>query len=682
MLQRDNGSDFLDVTRYIDRIRDRCELTVGGVGGLLSPRDEDVFFSVLGLRIQLLSDLLTPSPLHTADIRLSLVRTLASYKTLDVADYVEDWSVLRETLTSPDFLNTESDATQAFKRLASRRIHYKWTLTTTALLLEEEAWFTKANQWVTFDSKMNLPDLDLAPACCRGYLDFEAHYPVFDTSPATLRTAQRVAREWFDDFEWRGMPQHLAHGPGATYEVGRSNASAHEKCQWFLVGQSLRYYLDERFGKDWADYFYCPSIPDVDTLYKAQLVCVPKSPMKNRTISKEPTTLQWVQQDLKGLIVEHIERHSEIPIYLSDQEKSRKLAVRGSKKGDWDTLDLSSASDSVSCTLLEEVLGDTTLYYPLMATRSTHVEVGWTESGTDMRALVELKKFAGMGSATCFPVESIVFAIACETAIRLVSGTHSRKNDFLVYGDDIVIRHRYAAELARILREWGFLLNAEKSFTTQRRTCAHIFREACGIEALDGVDVTPLRISRRFQGCFPAYHQLREPRKGGDHDLGGDRCRESSPGVSVGQCDLANRMFAYGYTNSRRQLLLWLRHRPWFGKVRRIERQKYLTDVTAMRSGKPLPHPISMPYLVCEDGTGTNYRTRSRYNRALQRRERRFMYVVSRPRPDYHMEVSYFMWVIERDQCPNDEQDVYVDAHGMITTGSRDLKWSYGWLPE
>jgi hypothetical protein len=683
---------FYDLTGDLEKFRSRCALEVGGEKGRISDRDCDVVITVLGLRLQLLSDLLTPSFSHP-DIRRSVMRTLLSYRTFDVAHYVGDWSCLREALTSPGYRRIYDGtpaAVRAFKQLVSTRIHYKWTLTTTALLLEEEEGFRKALQWVSFDSRMNLPDLDLSADCCRGYLEFEASYPTPRFSPETLNVARRVAQEWLGDFSWRLEPPHVKHGPGATIEVERSESCAYTKNKHFVIGEPLRFYLDERFGADnWQDYFFEPEVVHEELSYVCDLVCVPKTPVKNRTISKESTTLQWLQQDLSGLIVDHIAAHPEIPIYLSSQEKSRRLAMRGSRSGAFDTIDLSNASDSNSCTLLEEVLAETPLLYPLMATRSEFVNVTWNESGHKKTVTIPLNKFAPMGSATCFPTESLIFAIACETAIRVVSGNRGRRGDFLVYGDDIVIAHPYSAKLCEILAEWGFTVNTEKSFTDNGRNGACIFREACGIECLDGADVTPLRVSRRFQGCFPAFHQ--PPRDAKQlHDLGGDRSRNSSPGVSVGQCDLANRLFLYGYGNCRRQLCLWLRSRPWYTKIRRISRAKYAEDCDAIAQGYHLPHPISVPYFIVEDGTDTNYHVQRRYvpradhGNAYQRAERRFMLVLSRPQTDPHDENTYFSWVISKVVNPSTYEANYVlDSHGMITTtGSRALKWAYGWLPE
>jgi hypothetical protein len=96
--------------------------------------------------------------------------------------------------------------------------------------------------------------------------------------------------------------------------------------------------------------------------------------MKNRTISKEPTVMQWLQQDLRALIELHLRCHPEIPVRLHRQDISRQVALRGSRSGGWDTIDLSSASDYVSRNLLEELLAETPLLYPLLATRTGYVE--------------------------------------------------------------------------------------------------------------------------------------------------------------------------------------------------------------------------------------------------------------------------------------------------------------------
>jgi hypothetical protein len=105
-----------------------------------------------------------------------------------------------------------------------------------------------------------------------------------------------------------------------------------------------------------------------------------------------------------------------------------------------------------------------------------------------------MSKFAPMGSATCFPVESVVFLACVRVALKRYNSTHSiRKSKFLVYGDDLVVEAFLVPDLLKVLEECHFNVNNDKSFTDQQ---LNNFREACGEEAYNGRSIKPLRVSR------------------------------------------------------------------------------------------------------------------------------------------------------------------------------------------
>jgi hypothetical protein len=81
-----------------------------------------------------------------------------------------------------------------------------------------------------------------------------------------------------------------------------------------------------------------------------------------------------------------------------------------------------------------------------------------------------------MGNGATFCLETLVFAAAAH-AIR--SKTVS------VYGDDIIVDSDKVDDLKRLLGFLGFSVNADKSFS------AGPFRESCGKDYYQGVDITP-----------------------------------------------------------------------------------------------------------------------------------------------------------------------------------------------
>jgi len=177
---------------------------------------------------------------------------------------------------------------------------------------------------------------------------------------------------------------------------------------------------------------------------------------------------------------------------LRDQSLNRHRAFLGSTvKGGIATIDLSEASDRVSLGLVQEIFESRcpVLYEHLMAVRTNRAKL---RDGT----IVTLRKYASMGSAVTFPVESIVFAIIAISAVALdytVSGTARNYLDALklaidevsTYGDDIVIPKGSFTSVCNTLELLGLKVNSKKSFAQG------LFRESCGGDYYAGVDVTP-----------------------------------------------------------------------------------------------------------------------------------------------------------------------------------------------
>lgn len=308
-----------------------------------------------------------------------------------------------------------------------------------------------------------------------------------------------IMKEWMKDFSISEENFHPVHGPGATAELSaRANplskyvvASCHDP----LIEYVFRHYA----GVD--VYSYLPFDVSARRMSRqAKVVMVPKSIKTRRTISKESTLLQYLEQAIARAGVDYVHAHPELSrhIDLRDQAANAVLAIDGSGDGRWSTIDLSSASDTVTYTNVKAVFRGTPLYPYLVALRSRTAEL---PSGR----VVELEKYAPMGSALCFLVESLIFACAVEYTVRRARRT--RLGSFprwRVYGDDIIVQEPLFEDTLLTLGGLGFRVNESKSFTYPGR-----FRESCGGEGYDGYDVTPLKISRRFasvRGGFTSSH--------------------------------------------------------------------------------------------------------------------------------------------------------------------------------
>jgi hypothetical protein len=233
----------------------------------------------------------------------------------------------------------------------------------------------------------------------------------------------------------------------------------------------------------------------------ARLITVPKNSTSRRTITVEPMLNQFIQQGLNILLRQEIERSKVLGncLALTDQSKNQQLALEGSLYDNWATIDLKSASDLLSISLVESVFRHNGLFLDqMMDCRSSYISCpGVTNVGNKPKK-VRLGKFAGMGNALTFPVQSVCFAVTCIAAILDQKGIkpsywNVRRASRLirVYGDDIIVDTRYARQCVTWLERVGLKVNHNKSFLEGN------FKESCGVDAWKGVDVTPIYLRSR-----------------------------------------------------------------------------------------------------------------------------------------------------------------------------------------
>jgi len=243
----------------------------------------------------------------------------------------------------------------------------------------------------------------------------------------------------------------------------------------------------------------------------ARLKFVPKDITKSRSICMEPNSYMFFQQEVQRWMRESMDR-SLISRFctIDDQRPNQLAAIHGSLYMSSDTIDLSSASDSVHYELVKKVFPSDWLFY-MVATRSLDVEL------PDGK-VVKVAKFAPMGSAICFPTQCILFTAICLYGYHLflhgktAGGMVCTRDDVasllensifrnrsvntpfrkrmeppVVYGDDIIVDSRPAGVVISTLERLGFRVNVAKSFMN-----ASLFRESCGVYAYEGEDVTPV----------------------------------------------------------------------------------------------------------------------------------------------------------------------------------------------
>jgi len=220
----------------------------------------------------------------------------------------------------------------------------------------------------------------------------------------------------------------------------------------------------------------------------SRLILVPKTAKGPRIIASEPASHMWCQQLLRRFMVDQLSRlFGEDFICFHKQELSGALVLDASRDRKLATIDLSDASDRLSCWTVERVLRKSpSLLSALHAARTRYLR---DEVSVD-KGFLKLRKFASQGTATTFPVQSLVFlCLAIGSCIQgRVTMRKIRKlsSHVRVYGDDIIIPSRGYAQLLRAMELLGLKVNEGKSFVNGH------FRESCGVDGYMGYDVTPV----------------------------------------------------------------------------------------------------------------------------------------------------------------------------------------------
>lgn len=207
---------------------------------------------------------------------------------------------------------------------------------------------------------------------------------------------------------------------------------------------------------------------------------VPKDSTKHRGAAKGPS-LNVAYQLSVGRIFRS--RLADIGIDLEiGQQKHQRLAREGSIEDHLSTIDLSSASDTVSYQLVKLVIP--ALWFELLESLResfTQVKKKW----------VLLNKYSAMGNGFTFELETLLFLGICYAAAKLHDEDGFdliNSGEISVYGDDIIVPRRMTETVVGLLRFFGFTPNQRKTFLQGN------FRESCGGDYFLGKEVTPFRL--------------------------------------------------------------------------------------------------------------------------------------------------------------------------------------------
>jgi hypothetical protein len=209
-----------------------------------------------------------------------------------------------------------------------------------------------------------------------------------------------------------------------------------------------------------------------------RLSFVPKTSEVSRSICTEPVLNMFFQKGIGHVLEKQLKRIFRIDL-SSQPELNRRLARLGSIDGSFGTIDLSSASDSISLKMLRSILPEELLGL-LEFARSPNVI--YPDGSLDQLYMV-----SSMGNGFTFPLQTLLFStivVACYRVLG-ISPTYGKKGptNWAVFGDDIIVRKDSYNVVARALKMFGFIVNDDKSFNTG------YFRESCGGDYFRGHDI-------------------------------------------------------------------------------------------------------------------------------------------------------------------------------------------------
>lgn len=210
---------------------------------------------------------------------------------------------------------------------------------------------------------------------------------------------------------------------------------------------------------------------------------VPKNAKTHRAIAVEPHVNTFFQKGIGGFIRKRLRKFG---IDLNDQAPNQEGARIGSKDGLLATLDLSSASDTLSLELVRELLPDD--WFKLL-------DNSRSKNGKLNGKWFRYHKFSSMGNGFTFELETLIFWSLCFAVMSLRGET----GICLVYGDDIVVPSTCFEDVCTVLEFAGFTVNPKKSFATGS------FRESCGKDFFVGVLVRPIFLKRMLRNVKDYY---------------------------------------------------------------------------------------------------------------------------------------------------------------------------------
>jgi len=306
--------------------------------------------------------------------------------------------------------------------------------------------------------------------------------------PVVERVLSRASRKILQILGPEGPPSlndvKVRFGKGATTRTPKRIASARRKLREGLTcGEGFLSAVQAAIWEipGWYNHRFDDGSIDsaLLTVYvdDGRLEFVPKNCKTHRAVTPSPNLDVMFQLGVGDYLTARLRQFG---VDLSDQSLNKELARKGSLTGALATLDLSSASDTISIELVYSLLPVDWANF-LWSFRTPTVRY--------KNEVLRLQKFSSMGNGYTFPLETLIFYALASVSVDEVECLDRTVS---VYGDDIIVPIEAVPLLEEILFVTGFKLNKLKSFSTGH------FRESCGGDYLWGIDVRPSFVKDRL----------------------------------------------------------------------------------------------------------------------------------------------------------------------------------------
>jgi len=391
---------------------------------------------------------------------------------------------------------------------------------------------------------------------------------------SAMEAVRRKIEKILGPFDWDEAAHHFAFGPGSTSSLSRRKASTENKLQHGIdstPGAALAAMTVWDFNRGWN-----LALDELHTtrpriVKGCRIVTVPKNAKMDRVIAIEPDMNMFIQKGLGAVIRSRLKRAG---LNLNTSWRTNhELAKIGSGFNSYATIDLSSASDTISSKLVEWLYPND-WFGALSLARSRQARL-------PSKDWVSLEKFSSMGNATTFESESLIFwAIATSVVER-----NGSKDHVSVFGDDIIVPVSCYEKVCQLLEHCGFTVNMKKTFRDGP------FRESCGKHFFLGHDVTPFYLRKEESDILTLTHALNRAREWSIHPVYGLEGLESTYRTFQEKLPFKHRFpsIPYGYGDGS----LWgeldecrpLRYRPEDGN------EGWICDTLLPVTKEPESHP-------------------------------------------------------------------------------------------